>query len=138
MNFMEFEKDHYVDVEIIDEQHKAIADQINLIYKSILVLDKKSVLIKLKSLLEKLEIHFETEERLMKETKFLGYFSHKLEHDRFYNQMLKKTEQYAIGIEQIGTEQLKGIRNWFFNHIELNDRKCSEHLSEHGITHLSK
>jgi hemerythrin len=135
---MEFEKDHYVDVEIIDEQHKAIADQINLIYKSILVLDKKSVLIKFKSLLEKLEIHFETEERLMKETRFLGYFSHKLEHDRFYNQMLKKTEQYAIGIEQIGTEQLKGIRNWFFNHIELNDRKCSEHLAEHGITHLTK
>jgi hemerythrin len=135
---MEFEKDHYVDVEIIDEQHKVIADQINSIYKSILVLDKKSVLIKLKSLLEKLEIHFETEERLMKETRFLGYFSHKLEHDRFYNQMLKKTEQYAIGLEQIGTEQLKGIRNWFFNHIELNDRKCSEHLVEHGITHLTK
>jgi len=135
---MEFEKDHYVSIEIIDEQHKAIVDQINSIYKSILILDKKSVLIKLKLLLEKLEIHFETEERLMKETQYLSYFSHKLEHDRFYNQILKKTEQYSIGAEQMGTEQLKGIKNWFFNHIELNDRKCGKYLSERGITHSSK
>ena len=138
MNFMEFEKDHYVDVEIIDEQHKAIADQINSIYKSILIIDKKAVLIKLKLLLEKLEIHFETEERLMKETRFLSYYSHKLEHDRFYNQILKKTEQYDKGVEQIGTEQLKGIRLWFFNHIELNDRKSAKHIAEHSIIHFTK
>jgi len=138
MNFMEFEKDHYVDVNVIDEQHRAIADQINSIYKSILIIDKKSVLSKFKILLEKLKIHFETEERLMKENNFLSYFSHKLEHDRFYNQILNKTEQYAIGAEQIGTEQLKGIRNWFFNHIELNDRKFGKYLVDHGETHLIK
>ena len=138
MTFMEFGKDHYVDVEIIDEQHKVIVDQINSIYKSILIIDKEAVLIKLKLLLEKLEIHFETEERLMKETRFLSYYSHKLEHDRFYNQILKKTEQYDKGVEQIGTEQLKGIRNWFFNHIELNDRKFGKYLVDHGETHLIK
>src|SRR3989339_892481 len=49
-----------------------------------------------------------------------------------YKQILTSTDRYSKGLEAIGTEQLKGIRQWFFNHIELSDKKCGKYFIENG------
>jgi hemerythrin len=133
MDFIQFTTEDSVKVKTIDSQHEKIVGIINLIHGNVLSVDKKSIVITLRELLETLEIHFETEEAMMKETKFPGYISHKLEHDRFYHQVLTATDNYQKGNGSIGLEQLNGIKRWFFNHIEINDRKCGQYLSERGI-----
>ena len=133
MEFLEIERKDLIGIRIIDEQHSNIADIVNLTYSSVLELNKKESLIHLRELLELLESHFETEESLMKEVKFPGYISHKLEHDRFYHQILTTIENYKKGTENFGIEQLKRIRTWFFNHIEMNDKKCGLFFLDNGI-----
>jgi methyl-accepting chemotaxis protein/hemerythrin len=133
MNYLEFKEEDSVKVKTIDDQHNKIAELVNVIHELILSGDKIPIVKALRELLEILEIHFETEERLMKETKFPGYISHKLEHDRFYNQVLKATDNYQKGIGNVGLEQLNGIKRWFFNHIEINDKKCGQYLADMGI-----
>ncbi|MFA7229451.1 MAG: hemerythrin domain-containing protein, partial [Melioribacteraceae bacterium] len=77
--------------------------------------------------------HFRNEEKLMKENTFPGYYTHKLEHDRFYLQLTDLTNGFIEGARPFGTEQLTSIKQWFFNHIEINDRKCGNFLRDKGI-----
>jgi len=134
MDFIDFNLEARVGIRSIDDQHDQIADVINNIYEGILAANKGLILMNMRKLTELLEIHFETEERLMKETHFDGYFSHKLEHDRFYQQILTSTDRFSKDMEIIGIKQLKGIKRWFFNHIELNDRRCGKYLADNGIS----
>jgi len=134
MNFIEITKDELIGVNSIDEQHQSMAVLVNKLYDKIISADKKMIKSYLYKFLEIVEVHFETEENLMRSTKFPGYISHKLEHDRFYKQILTSTDRFSKGLETIGIEQLKGLRQWFFNHIELSDKKCGKYFVENGIS----
>jgi hemerythrin len=134
MSYLEFKDEELVGIQSIDHEHKKISDIINLIHGAILDGNKTLIILQFHEFLEALDTHFKNEERLMKETNFLGYISHKLEHDRFYNQMKDLVDNFTKGKSAIGLEQLKGVRRWFYNHIEINDRKCAKHLSEKGYS----
>ena len=134
MNFIEITKNELIGVNSIDEQHQSMAVLVNKLYDKILSADKKMIKNYLYKFLEVVEVHFETEENLMRSTKFPGYISHKLEHDRFYKQILTSTDRYSKGLETIGIEQLKSIKRWFFNHLDLSDKKCGKYFVENGIT----
>lgn len=134
MNFIEITKNELIGVIPIDEQHQSMAVLVNKLYDKIISADKKMIKNDLYKFLEVVETHFETEENLMRSTKFPGYISHKLEHDQFYKQILTSTDRYGKGLETIGIEQLKRIRQWFFNHLELSDKKCGKHFIENGIS----
>ncbi len=134
MNFIEITKNDLIGVNSIDEQHQSMALLVNRLYDKIISSDKKIIQNYLYKLLEVVEVHFETEENLMRSTKFPGYISHKLEHDRFYKQILTSTDRFSKGLEMIGLVQLKGIKHWFFNHIELSDKKCGKYFIENGIS----
>jgi hemerythrin len=134
MSYLEFKEEEKVGIQSIDQEHDKISEIINSIHDDVLVVNKTLTLNHFQSLLEILDVHFKNEEKLMKETNFLGYISHKLEHDRFYNEINKLKEGIEKGTSLFGLEQLKGIRRWFLNHIELNDRKCAQHLIEKGYS----
>lgn len=134
MNFIVITKNDLIGVNTIDEQHQSMAVLVNKLYDKIISADKKIIQNYLYKFLEVVEVHFETEENLMRSTKFSGYISHKLEHDRFYKQILTSTDRFSKGLETIGLEQLKGIKRWFFNHIELSDKKCGKYFIENGIS----
>lgn len=133
MNFIEITPEESVKVEVIDEQHENIANTVNDIHNSIKAQENDSIKNLMTKLLEELEVHFETEEKLMKENRFHGYITHKLEHDRFYNQILQSADKFKKNAASLDEEQLDRIRRWFFNHIEINDKKCGTFLNSIGI-----
>lgn len=134
MGFINFTQEDKVNLPSIDDQHKNMAEIINSVYDGVIAADKKTILNQLNKFLEIIKTHFEDEERLMKNNHFPGYISHKLEHDRFYRQILLTTDRFSKGLENVGLEQLKGIKRWFFNHIEINDKKLGKFLAEKGIS----
>lgn len=120
-----------VDVKIIDEQHSQLADIINSFIDS--SYNHTKLHEDLLKLLELVEIHFITEEDLMKENKFDGYFSHKLEHDRFYKQLLQISDEKIKNNSVLTEETLQSLKRWFINHIELKDKKLGEFLNSIGL-----
>lgn len=133
MSFINFSDTEKVFVSVIDNQHKTLVDTINKIHSSKMKNDKESILNNLNVLIENIETHFETEERLMKEFHYPGYISHKLEHDRFYNQIIISTDKFNKGEIDFSTDQLDSLKRWFFNHLDLNDKKCGAFLRSKGI-----
>lgn len=133
MSFINFSDAEKVFVSVIDNQHKTLVETINKIHSSKMNNDKESIINNLNVLIENIETHFETEERLMKEFHYPGYISHKLEHDRFYNQIIISTDKFNKGEIDFSMDQLDSLKRWFFNHLDLNDKKCGAYLRSKGI-----
>lgn len=133
MNFIQWSDELMVNVPIIDQQHKNMAEIINALHMTLgSGKDMKAKLL-MKDLVEDVKIHFETEEDLMKNNKYLNFFSHKLEHDRFVKKVEELNEQVQSGKVQVNLEMMKSFKNWFYNHIDINDKKLGDYLVVKGV-----
>lgn len=133
MDFLKWTNAESVANKLIDDQHKSMIMIINQIHRAVDAVDKKKI-VKLCSELElNVKMHFETEEELMKENNFQGYISHKLEHDRYYSKVLKLSYEAAEDHSVVNMTFLDSFKTWFYNHLDLNDRKLGEFLKERGI-----
>lgn len=133
MAFIDFTENEKVNIKLIDQQHKKMITIVNKIYRQKNSNNNQIILEYFEKLTQLLKEHFEYEERLMKTTKFEGYYSHKLEHDRFFNKTIKKFDMLKENKECLKEDDLAGIKNWFFNHLELSDKKCGAHFVKMGI-----
>lgn len=133
MAFIQFTNQDKVNVKLIDKQHQSMVKIINKIHSNLEKEHQYNCTSDMQNLIDEIEIHFETEERLMKENNFMGYYSHKLEHDRFFNQVTKNFDLIKKGNPEILLEQLSSIKRWFYNHLDLSDKKCGTFLNSIGI-----
>ncbi len=134
MEFLTFSDEELVSVKDIDDQHKKIAMIISDLHQSIAVDNRELQRHLLKNLVDATKSHFDTEENYMKQFSFIHYYSHKLEHDKFLNKVKKFKDDWEEGNEQVNLVFLNSCKKWFFNHIEMNDRKTGKFLKEQGIS----
>lgn len=128
MEFIEWNKAVELNIPILDKQHKKMVKLTNQLYKE-LELNKKAQIKKtLKLIVDDLKYHFETEEKLIDESKLQNFISHKLEHQRFYNKISGLYQNIKAGKSQLTIDDLKSVKVWFFNHLDFKDRKLAEHL----------
>jgi hemerythrin len=128
MDFINFTIDERLGIQTIDNQHFELASLINQLYNYFESDDYEAIKKTFPSLLQQIKLHFEHEEKLMIEHKFGGFYSHKMEHQQFY-QNIKNVEHEFIKDQKIfDSTILESLRRWFFNHIELKDRKLAEHI----------
>ena len=128
MDFIQWNESVILNVPIMDEQHKNMVDLTNQLHGLLETKNKTQISKTLKSILDEMEIHFETEDKLMKESKLPLFFSHKLEHERFYNKLNNIYFRIESGEKQLTLDNLKMIKIWFFNHIEFKDRSLADHV----------
>ncbi len=133
MSFIELTENEIVNIEEVDMQHRKIAELINKLHKELGAKSEGESMRLLKDLKDALREHFDTEENLMKEHNYVNFFSHKMEHDRFYNKVSDYAGEIKEGKIKLDLEFLKSARRWFFNHFELNDKKCATHLKTQGV-----
>lgn len=133
MTFIELSENEMLHIEKVDSQHLKIVDLFNKLHKELGAKfegESQRLLADLKIALRE---HFDTEEELMKKYNYVNYFSHKLEHDRYY----KKVDEYLNSVSnseiKLDLEFLQSGKRWFFNHFELNDKKCGEFLKVNGV-----
>jgi hemerythrin len=130
MQFVTFSENEKIHIAKIDKQHDALAKLINSVYASFISNKRRMLETSLKALLDLLRIHFDAEEKLMLQTKYIGYYSHKLEHDRFFN----KINDFICGKLPLTSTEVDNIKKWFYNHIEISDKKCGDHFVKQGLT----
>jgi hemerythrin len=116
----------------LDDQHKRLVGLTNQLHN--LLETNKNIQIKktFKKIVDDLEIHFETEEKLMKESKLPLFFSHTLEHERFHNKLNTLYLEVKSGEKKLTLDDLKVIKIWFFNHIDFKDKALADHINAYS------
>ena len=64
----------------------------------------------------------------MKKTNYLGFYSHKMEHERFLNKFFINFNSEKLNTRELINEYFLLMFKWFINHLEINDRKLASHL----------
>lgn len=112
-------------IPIIDEQHRAIVSLINsLCFFKQENLAKVALTPTLTVLSQYSRIHFSTEESLLKKANYVDFDDHQLLHQN----LLKETEIVRLRSEDENNPDilLEFLKNWWLNHINMEDRKYME------------
>lgn len=121
MNTILSEKD-LLGIKEIDEQHERLHKLASEIKDALLNNKDYEMKYLATQIYEEMDKHFKTEEQFMKDNNCFE-ISHVLEHKRY----LEKTKNFIKAItkndKNAVTEFLHSFRLWFYNHLELNDRK---------------
>jgi hemerythrin len=124
-----------VNVEDIDNQHKAIFDLINKYYNHILEgSSNKETGYVLDELIHSLTEHFSFEEELMRLYAYPGLYSHKHLHDYFISELNRMKTDLEKYFGPVSLNSGNFIRKWIVNHILRSDKSYSTFLRLRGIS----
>lgn len=116
-----------VGVAIIDEQHRGIVTAINSLHHFIREGHGEEALQPTLTILEQyIRIHFSTEERLMADAGYPAINEHILMH-RELSGKTNKLLRDSISANDTNSV-LKFLRDWWMNHINIEDRKYSPYV----------
>ncbi len=129
MSFLSWKDEDVLGIEIIDKQHKTILDLTNKLYELNNFSHISEAKMVMRNIVEELNIHFDTENQLMRNNNVFD-ISHKLEHDRYLEKVRKFNNNLQKDQFTIIADYLSSFRNWFHNHLIINDRKLAKSLKE--------
>jgi len=132
MDFIQWSKSVELKVPLLDEQHKRLVGLTNQLHNLLETNNNIQIKKTLKTIVDDLEMHFETEEKLMKESKLPLFFSHTLEHERFHNKLNSLYLEVKSGEKKLTLDDLKVVKIWFFNHIDFKDKALADHINAYS------
>jgi len=128
---VKWSEDFACGIKIVDDQHKGLLDLINDLFNHASG-DEEAEQEYFKQIVEKavdyVRVHFATEEKIMKQTQFVGYEEHKKAHESFILEVLDNARAFQkekrINLEEF-TRFLKG---WVLTHVAIMDKQYFSHF----------
>lgn len=123
-----------VQVKQFDEQHKKLIDMVNELHESMKVGKGKETLEKiLKGLVQYTEMHFSSEERMMKQLNYPEYEKHKKEHNQLVLQVMDIQKKYHDGTAVLTQAVMNFLKDWLRNHIQGEDKGYGPFFNSKGM-----
>ena len=134
MAFINWSESLSVKINSIDDQHKKLIDMINDFYDNVVNRSNNENISKLISEMKKYTIvHFNAEERYMKQFSYADYEAHKKEHDLFVSKVKDVEEKFNSGKLVMSLEITGFLKDWLKNHIQVTDKKYTDFFIKNGI-----
>ena len=111
-----------IGIPIIDEQHRGLISTINSLYSYIHIgLGDQNINSILNILEHYTDVHFKTEEALMRKASYPAL----KDHIALHKELRDKTEKYSISadLHEDSILLLKFLKEWWLDHINKEDRK---------------
>jgi hemerythrin len=134
MPLMQWNDSFSVGVTEIDTQHKNLVSYLNDLHFAMSQGKGNTIL---QSLLARLvaytKVHFETEEKYMKQWNYPGYVYHKGEHEAFVKKVADFKAKFEGGQAALSIDILIFLKEWVFNHVLGTDKKYGPFFNKHGL-----
>jgi len=114
-----------VGIKTIDEQHKRLLNLVNDMYDHVLGDPKAERAYFQKiihSAVDYIKVHFATEEKIMRATRFEGYREHKREHDSFILTVVDHIREFEAGRNTL-ISFTNFLKDWILTHIAIIDKQ---------------
>ncbi len=130
----QWDERYSVGVKQFDDEHKRIFELVQELGKSIVDGTSQEKLGKvLVGIVEYADMHFASEERLMKKHGYPELDEHIVEHEKFAGQITDFQEQWANGRAILTAEVLKTLIDWLHDHMLNTDAKYGPFFNSKGI-----
>ena len=136
--FIKWDTDLYTDIRIIDEEHKFLIENINLLHSVVnqegATLDDSDEAIGriLENLVHYTHTHFVVEEEFMRVYKYPYFKHHKDEHDGFIEKITSLNNDFQEHSLNLSNSLVVFLKDWLTNHILNTDRQLASFLIEKG------
>lgn len=137
MPFLDFSEQLKVGFALIDDDHKILIDQINMLAESLAQGDDQDAIGSvLNVLVDYTEFHFGREQKLMEQTGYDLSPGHLREHAVLVKQVSEMSRRYQAG-EATAKDLMNFLKVWITQHILKSDKALAQHLLSHdGSTEL--
>ncbi|MCL2410224.1 MAG: bacteriohemerythrin [Treponema sp.] len=118
-------------IKLIDDQHKELVNLVNGMFNHITgdPEEEREYFNKIiGEAVKYVKVHFATEERIMRHTRFAGYAEHKREHDNFVLTVVENVRIFNAGGQLTLTIFTKFLKNWVLSHIAVADKQYFTYL----------
>lgn len=125
----------FVGVKIIDEQHQALFEDTRRLFEAWETSESRETLTPiLDGLSDALQVHFATEESLMKGIldEYEGFAEHLESHTEFLTKSIDFLLKYHQEQEKPSKELLEAMLRWWVEHITIQDKELGERLRSLG------
>lgn len=134
MSFIKWNSDLEIGILIVDDQHRLLVDMINELHES---LSSNEDIEKLNDtmtgLLYYTETHFNTEEELFDKYNYPEANEHIKEHNDFIMKVTDRFDKLKKGNLVLSVDIARFLKDWFVNHVMIEDKKLRPFLVEKGI-----
>lgn len=122
-----------VGVKIIDEQHKGLLNLVNDMYNHVAddeAAERAYFQKVIQQAVNYVKVHFATEEKILRATKFQGYAEHKKEHDYFILTVVDNIRAFETGKNMNLISFTHFLKDWILTHIAIMDKQYFEYLKK--------
>ena len=134
MAYLNWTDSFSVNVRVIDEQHKTLVGMINDLHDALQTNrgaeTQKRII---GDMVRYATVHFQTEEKYMRQFHFPDYPSHRAEHERFSAKALELQERSENNGFILTLEIISFLKQWLQNHILGTDAGYTQHFNENGL-----
>ncbi|MFH0734944.1 MAG: hemerythrin family protein [bacterium] len=132
MSFLNWTSDDILGIKILDDQHLSLFVLVNKLYETLNTNRTNESINIMDQIVELMKLHFDTENNFMIDNKIMD-ITHKLEHDRYLDKVIKFNEAFKRDQEGVTNDFFRSFRVWFHNHQIINDKKLGASLKNLGI-----
>ena len=126
-------RSYSVNIPLIDSQHKELIDWTNSLYRSCLKdreNSKNAFMRMLRAVVNYVEYHFSTEEKIMDRVKYPDYSNHKREHNDFVREILRAADDLSRGVKYNPLSFVTYLKDWVLTHIAVSDKALGQYLTD--------
>jgi len=131
-NLVTWSATYSVGIKLIDDQHKELLNLVNDMYNHVNNDNEEAERAYFQGIIRQVvdyvKIHFATEEKIMKGTKFKGYAGHKRVHDSFILSVVDIIKKFDEGKRVSLIYFTNFIKDWILTHIAIMDKQYFEYL----------
>jgi len=131
--FVEWEDKYKIGIKEVDEQHMGLVKIINDLYDGLSSgrVDRTTTFKSAaKKVVEYVKNHFTTEEKYMIQYGYSELENQKKRHKEFINKLLSSVKSYEQGKSLAPSQFLFFLKDWWLNHVGIEDKKFGQFLQE--------
>ena len=129
MAYFEWAQDMVIDNGPIDDDHRKLVEQVNLLHSATSQGRGQDVVAQLLgSIVADTQEHLRREEHLMEVAKFPDLERHKQGHARFVQELRQLQQKYQAGSITVAAQLSTLLRDWLSLHIRRNDKELRQFL----------
>lgn len=131
MVFFPWKEEYEIGIREVDEQHRELFSLINELYETMKEgKGRETVHRVLEGFIERVQLHFQAEEKWMEKYGYPGLLTHRAQHENLTKKVMEMEKNFMDAPPGFSIKLANFLREWLHNHILGSDRRFGEYLDE--------